>query len=490
VDIGRRCTTECVEDYYYGVGRGNITHCSRLSIVFFPPNVMVLVVKLLFWLWCCCCCYCYCYCCGIILAAVSLGHGSSSTCLVVEAGRPILVNDYMILYRRRRHHHHRNRTEKGNQKDNDLSSTFSSFLITRISRSWWDRWMAWWWWKKENTSDAVVILAAANSDLQQQQQQQQQQDEDNKDKAPDHNDSTALMMKGFDYEQPIHLEERKDDNNNDDNDVAWNKKNQHSPNPKQPKAKTGRQKMQSCRHLVPPSSTRMYYYRWWKRGRNIIHMYRTMWNRFRHGNVDNIAMSRDPTTNVVASTSWISYSRDMNLAYCMAVMASLSYWPFHKRPLPDNRTSFELLTLKNGTPQPLRRKRRRKRDRAIGLALKGFSSALNQASPWLPKSRRNRQNRGSYRESWKTSLQNRLLKSEQLQHEDPTNPTSTIRLEYFLYNWYEPAPLGVNYHDTDLLVATSNNGNTLILAFAGTDSVPDTVSAFLLECFHCFLFYP
>ncbi|KAL3912677.1 MAG: hypothetical protein SGILL_006789, partial [Bacillariaceae sp.] len=169
--------------------------------------------------------------------------------------------------------------------------------------------------------------------------------------------------------------------------------------------------------------------------------------------------------------------RDMNMAYGMAAMASLAYWPFHKKPLPEDRTSFELFTLKHGTPQPLVRKRRRKRDQVIGMALRSLSAALDQTSPWLPKSRRNRQNKGSYRERWKSTLQEHLSEAEQYTEENHTqHHDGAFQLEFFLYNWYEPAALGVHYHDTDLVVATSNNGNTLILAFAGTDSVPDTVT--------------
>jgi Lipase (class 3) len=242
------------------------------------------------------------------------------------------------------------------------------------------------------------------------------------------------------------------------------------------RAKTGRQKIQSCRHLASSgsrhsASSRLN--RLWRRGKNVVKRQRGRWRRLFHGNVNNEA---DEASINDSTTQMPTSSRDMNLAYSMAAMASLSYWPFHKKPLPENRLSFELMTLKNGTPEPLRRKRRkRKRDRALGMALKGVAAALKQTSPWLPKSRRNRQNRGSYRESWQSSIQDRLLKSEQRRQEQ--NATDgRIHLEYFLYNWYEPTPLGVKYHDTDLLVATSNHGETLILAFAGTDSVPDTVT--------------
>ncbi|KAG7373491.1 lipase class 3 [Nitzschia inconspicua] len=247
------------------------------------------------------------------------------------------------------------------------------------------------------------------------------------------------------------------------------------------KAKTGHQKMQSCRHLAAvahqPASTRLY--QLWNRTKKILEQQKSRWRNFRRGKID--GQGEAPATDSFPSSTTFS-TRDMNLAYSMAVMASLSYWPFHKRPLPDNRSSFELLTLKNGNPQPLQkrrqRRRRRKRDQALGMALKGVSAALKQASPWLPKSRRNRQNKGSYRESWQTSIRDRLNKSEQQHppHGDFSHHSGAVHLEYFLYNWYEPAPLGVNYHDTDLLVATSNNGETLILAFAGTDSVPDTVT--------------
>lgn len=245
-------------------------------------------------------------------------------------------------------------------------------------------------------------------------------------------------------------------------------------------ARNGRQKMQRCRHLATSrEQTPSRWYRLWKRGRNVIRQQRQRWRR-RFSRRRNSGTFEDDTTEreIDLPLRSISYSRDMNLAYSMAAMASLSYWPFHKKPLPDNRLSFELMTLKDGGhPAPLhthkQRGRRRKRDHAMSMALKGMAAALKQTSPWLPRSHRNRQNKGSYREWWQSTIQDRLLKSEQ-QHQQQQD--HRIQLEYALYNWYEPTTLGLNYHDTDLLVATSNNGETLILAFAGSDSVPDTVT--------------
>jgi Lipase (class 3) len=285
------------------------------------------------------------------------------------------------------------------------------------------------------------------------------------------------------------------------------RKNQPRPRRKR-SPKTGKQKMANCRHLATMPGAHSWsarLSRWWKRRSN------------------QLAASTTATT----TTS----SKDMNIAYGMAVAASLSYWDFHKRPLPDNRTSYEVLSLREGSPQPL--SRYRKRARKLGKSVRHL---LDEAQPWLlSKLKRNstkavattRQSKAitrklnsqvfpqwdhlakniaeklqapfhpiweqqlehrwvAYRERW-NSYRERLLHPweqqansvrdnvRQLRDQYATRTKHQVQLQYSFYNWYEPTPLGY-YHDTDLLIATSHHGNTLILAFAGTASVADSVT--------------
>lgn len=189
----------------------------------------------------------------------------------------------------------------------------------------------------------------------------------------------------------------------------------------------------------------------------------------------------------------INTQADIHMAYSMGIVATLSYWDFHKKPLPEGRTNFEIMSYRNayanrngGLPEPLRQRRGHRRSRAMRLMVSSVRLALDQANPWislLPPQRtvqrrqrkRNRddESSSSAKPNAPTSFREPLFddsaawKNQQRQHH--------IQLEYSLYDWYEPTPLG-NYHDTDILIATSNNGENLILAFAGTASVYDTVT--------------
>ena len=52
--------------------------------------------------------------------------------------------------------------------------------------------------------------------------------------------------------------------------------------------------------------------------------------------------------------------------------------------------------------------------------------------------------------------------------------SNRFTFQYWLYNWYEPGIPGVKFHDTDVLVSTSDDGSALVIAFGGTASVADT----------------
>ena len=217
---------------------------------------------------------------------------------------------------------------------------------------------------------------------------------------------------------------------------------------KQRQPKNGKQKIANCRHLTSLSTS-------FNSTKSTDSQLSRLWRK--------LPLKKYVTKYIGRSLVGNKPNIDMNVAYAMGVVATLSYWDFHKKALPDNRSSFELLTLKQGTPKPLRR---RKRDKALSMVLSGMRVALDEASPWLSLLPPSRQKRTRYREKLRTQLEERIS-SRQHRH--------NIQLEYFFYNWYEPTPLG-NYHDTDLLLATCNNGKTLIVAFAGTASVPDTVT--------------
>ncbi|KAG7358519.1 hypothetical protein IV203_015108 [Nitzschia inconspicua] len=85
------------------------------------------------------------------------------------------------------------------------------------------------------------------------------------------------------------------------------------------KAKTGHQKMQSCRHLAAvahqPASTRLY--QLWNRTKKILEQQKSRWRNFRRGKID--GQGEAPATDSFPSSTTFS-TRDMNLAYSMAVI--------------------------------------------------------------------------------------------------------------------------------------------------------------------------
>lgn len=149
---------------------------------------------------------------------------------------------------------------------------------------------------------------------------------------------------------------------------------------------------------------------------------------------------------------WYRWRRKRNsedvtkTAYRMAVLATLSYWPFHDLSKPSN-TSFRLRWDKG--------KRRR---------LRHFFSFLRNyvfGRQWRRKDKGER-----------ASSRNAPLKEKK----EMGNPRYILM--YWLYNWYEPTNLKIiNFHDTDVLVAKSDGKrSTLTVSFAGTQSAADHVT--------------
>ena len=74
-------------------------------------------------------------------------------------------------------------------------------------------------------------------------------------------------------------------------------------------------------------------------------------------------------------------------------------------------------------------------------------------------------------------------KKKNRQHNKPKTKNTYYRLDYALYNWYEPTSVkGVNFHDTDVLISTttttgvSSSTPALVIAFAGTTSLANAVT--------------
>lgn len=152
-------------------------------------------------------------------------------------------------------------------------------------------------------------------------------------------------------------------------------------------------------------------------------------------------------------------------AYRMAVLATLAYWEFHKRP--QNPVGFRLRPRqKRGVRVQLCRFRRR-----VGSVRRHVSRNLVEA--YLHVSRRGKSSNGSNQSNMTLaapSCQQNVLK-------EVKEDRDLYTFDYWLYDWFEPTSVpGVNYHDTDLLVSTSRDNKVLALTFAGTQSAADHVT--------------
>jgi len=72
-----------------------------------------------------------------------------------------------------------------------------------------------------------------------------------------------------------------------------------------------------------------------------------------------------------------------------------------------------------------------------------------------------------------TSCRHQIYPAKKSEHGKKDRHRFTFN--YFLYDWHERVA-GVSWHDTDVLVGTSDDGNTLAIAFAGTSSASDGIT--------------
>jgi hypothetical protein len=166
---------------------------------------------------------------------------------------------------------------------------------------------------------------------------------------------------------------------------------------------------------------------------------------------------------------WHRRGRKPKVAYKMAILASMSYWEFHKWALPNNTAGFRL-SIEKG-PLSIRCIAH-----GLGTLLVDVLSQSNiQTATYMDEDDDsvhllNATSRDTHNKTFSSRLP--PLRDENHQDKD------YIKFEYWMYNWYEPTGVaGVNFHDTDILVATADNDTTLTITFAGTQSTADAITS-------------
>jgi len=154
---------------------------------------------------------------------------------------------------------------------------------------------------------------------------------------------------------------------------------------------------------------------------------------------------------------WRRYrgASNADTAYRMAVLASLAYWEFDKRP--TNFTSFRLQTDdKQSTISTFTWQ-------SVKIAFCHVATGARLI---------NRIVEQQYQRSNGRLRRSRSCRQTVLSE---SNSGLVYLLQWYLHDWHEPTPLVQKWHDTDLLVATSGD-DTLVLSFAGTASAADAVT--------------
>jgi Lipase (class 3) len=152
-------------------------------------------------------------------------------------------------------------------------------------------------------------------------------------------------------------------------------------------------------------------------------------------------------------------------AYRMAVFATLAYWEFHKHPLPlsefgIHENEFALFH------RPFRRIAEWTRSLRRWIC---EPHVVPRFRKWMHRRDEVELNSSLWKSTHSSEKRSRQLSG--------TTDRTTFIFQYWMYNWVEPTSIpGLNYHDTDLLVATSKDNQILILSFAGTQSIADHVT--------------
>lgn len=195
-------------------------------------------------------------------------------------------------------------------------------------------------------------------------------------------------------------------------------------------------------------------------------------------------------------------------AYLLALLSSLSYWPFHEEPIPGGAGSVRLSRRASTARKSARvwfcgaRKRGRRARGVLRLALSRVSREFKSTEGAKRRTvgRFVRMVRASLarflpRMAWirapltiaDSSSERAQSKLKEEPSENPSFPCGGPKsiqkgsgkryvFQWYLHDWFERGPSGVKWHDTDVLVATSGFGDEIVLAFAGSASTKDYVT--------------
>mmetsp|Transcript_13366 Transcript_13366/g.32167 ORF Transcript_13366/g.32167 Transcript_13366/m.32167 type:complete len:565 (+) Transcript_13366:229-1923(+) len=150
-------------------------------------------------------------------------------------------------------------------------------------------------------------------------------------------------------------------------------------------------------------------------------------------------------------------NQNPSMAYQMAYTAQISYWEFHKHQiLPESCQHFHL-------------------ERSVPPHWQVYDGV--------------RQNICRFRNSAVDSLVQSNAALSNFNQTESNNTVDVCRsdsatrrgkrkysLHYYFYNWHELGVAGIKFHDTDVLILTSDDDKELIIVFAGTASAADTVT--------------
>jgi len=163
-------------------------------------------------------------------------------------------------------------------------------------------------------------------------------------------------------------------------------------------------------------------------------------------------------------------TKETKLAYRMAVLATLAYLPFDHQGVVVGR------------PRKAQAGAREEEEATFGFRLMRRKRRLRFFRLQLCRVRRGTMElirRFPFRRRHKSQQTAPLPSScrDKINQRHPEHERHRLDFDYWFHDWVEPTAVpGVHYHDTDLLVSTSNNNKMLTLAFAGTSSAADHVT--------------
>lgn len=180
---------------------------------------------------------------------------------------------------------------------------------------------------------------------------------------------------------------------------------------------------------------------------------------------------------------WNKRHRKPIFAYRMAIVSTLSYWEYGKRPLPMDVTGFSLSL--DGSNDNLFNGSRR-----LFHAAKKLPEIIEKASLTSPaatllvrnctnvtgnSSNNSPCNKLSTYSSFDKATTATNTTSTTTTHRKQQQSSKHITFQYYLFDWHEKGVAGVRFHDTDVLLSTMGDGS-LVIAFAGTASAADAVT--------------